>query len=240
MGVDKPAAKSLAARSPNPKPQKMVREIPKARVAESESGISTTTIAALLVGVVVLAGGAFFWRRRSMGGSDADEGQDVGGVGNNPFSGFASSDGDQPALSLGGGGGLRGASEFETGGIEEDPDAKEESAPAPHTEMTSLEMDAEQTLVSGMSQSNTQLTGGSQGVQGSMNVTPEFEQRMAGLESRLKDVSEARERLERQVAAQTEELRVQRAAIARTQRAVRNTSRGDDDGPTEPTPRDSQ
>ena len=50
---------------------------------------------------------------------------------------------------------------------------------------------------------------------------------------------DARERLERQVAAQTEELRVQRAAIARTQRAVRNMARPEEDtAATEPALRD--
>jgi hypothetical protein len=57
---------------------------------------------------------------------------------------------------------------------------------------------------------------------------------MSTMESRLDEVTEAKERLERQVAAQTEELRVQRAAIARTQRAVRNLSRPEENGPTEP------
>jgi hypothetical protein len=71
-----------------------------------------------------------------------------------------------------------------------------------------------------------------------MRMLREFEQRMASLEARLDEVSEAKERLERQVAAQTEELRVQRAAIARTQRALRNLSRPDDESPTEPALRD--
>ena len=44
----------------------------------------------------------------------------------------------------------------------------------------------------------------------------------------------ARERLERQVAAQSEELRVQRAAIARTQRALRSLSRSEEEQATEP------
>ncbi len=66
----------------------------------------------------------------------------------------------------------------------------------------------------------------------------EFEQRMSSLEARLDEVSEAKERLERQVAAQTEELRVQRAAIARTQRALRNMNRPNDESPTEPALRD--
>jgi septal ring factor EnvC (AmiA/AmiB activator) len=68
----------------------------------------------------------------------------------------------------------------------------------------------------------------------------EFERRVATLETRIDELVDARERLERQGAAQTEELRVQRAAIARTQRAVRNLSRPDDDSPTEPALRDPQ
>jgi len=56
----------------------------------------------------------------------------------------------------------------------------------------------------------------------------EMTRRMEALESRCDELVDARDRLERQVAAQTEELRVQRAAIARTQRAVRNLGRGDD------------
>jgi hypothetical protein len=68
----------------------------------------------------------------------------------------------------------------------------------------------------------------------------EFEQRLMGLERRLEEVLDAKDRLERHVAAQTEELRVQRAAIARTQRVLRNLTRPDD-APTEPalkTPQD--
>jgi len=56
----------------------------------------------------------------------------------------------------------------------------------------------------------------------------EMTRRMEALESRCDELVDARDRLERQVAAQTEELRVQRAAIARTQRAVRNLGRGEE------------
>ena len=66
----------------------------------------------------------------------------------------------------------------------------------------------------------------------------EIERRVAGIESRFDEVAEGSQRIERQVAAQTEELPVQRAAIARTQRAVRNMSRPDDASPTEPALRD--
>lgn len=63
----------------------------------------------------------------------------------------------------------------------------------------------------------------------------EMTRRMEALESRCDELVDARDRLERQVAAQTEELRVQRAAIARTQRAVRNLGRGDESEEQEPT-----
>jgi hypothetical protein len=70
----------------------------------------------------------------------------------------------------------------------------------------------------------------------------EMNRRVESLESRVDELVDARDRLERQVAAQTEELRVQRAAIARTQRAVRNLARPEDgegdQEPTEPALRD--
>jgi hypothetical protein len=66
----------------------------------------------------------------------------------------------------------------------------------------------------------------------------EFERRMAHLETRLGESIEARETLERQVAAQSEELRVQRAAIARTQRALRSLNRSEEEQATEPALRD--
>jgi hypothetical protein len=71
-----------------------------------------------------------------------------------------------------------------------------------------------------------------------LRVVHELERRMGQLEAKLAEANEARERLERQVAAQSEELRVQRAAIARTQRALRTMSRGDEDKATEPALRD--
>ena len=66
----------------------------------------------------------------------------------------------------------------------------------------------------------------------------ELASRLSGLETRLEESNDARERLERQVAAQSEELRVQRAAIARTQRALRSLSRSEEEQATEPALRD--
>jgi len=65
-------------------------------------------------------------------------------------------------------------------------------------------------------------------------IVHELERRVAHLETRLDESIDARERLERQVAAQSEELRVQRAAIARTQRALRSLNRAEEDQATEP------
>jgi uncharacterized coiled-coil protein SlyX len=69
---------------------------------------------------------------------------------------------------------------------------------------------------------------------GIASIVQELESRIAHLETRLDESVDARERLERQVAAQSEELRVQRAAIARTQRALRSLNRSEEDQATEP------
>jgi len=65
-----------------------------------------------------------------------------------------------------------------------------------------------------------------------------LEERLAKLESRLSEMEEARERLEQQGVNQTEELRVQRAAIARTQRVIRDLTRPQDEAATEPVPKE--
>jgi hypothetical protein len=62
----------------------------------------------------------------------------------------------------------------------------------------------------------------------------EAERRIAHLERRIEELVDGRERLERQVSAQTEELRVQRAAIARTQRVLRTLTPRSDEESSEP------
>ena len=61
-----------------------------------------------------------------------------------------------------------------------------------------------------------------------------LEEKVASLQVRLEEAIDSREGIERQMAAQNEELRVQRAAIARTQRAVRNISRPEGESRSEP------
>jgi hypothetical protein len=59
----------------------------------------------------------------------------------------------------------------------------------------------------------------------------ELERRIALLEGRIEELVESRQRLERFAAAQNEELRVQRAAIARTQRVLRGIVKPEDPAP---------
>ncbi len=60
--------------------------------------------------------------------------------------------------------------------------------------------------------------------------------RLAHFEAQIQELIHSKERLERQVAAQTEELRVQRAAIARTQRVLRTVVRPEEEA-SEPVPK---
>jgi phosphate uptake regulator len=70
----------------------------------------------------------------------------------------------------------------------------------------------------------------------SADPSQELERRLTQLEERLDEMVDAKDRLGRQIAAQTEELRVQRAAIARTQRVLRDLTRPGDEA-TEPIPK---
>jgi hypothetical protein len=205
--------------------------------AEPDSGMGMGTLGLAIVGLVVLGGGFVLMRRRRAGAiEEDDEGVEVGGIDDdNPFAGLgkATSDRSGGAETPAGPGG-----EFDLAGIEEE---EKEAAPVdgPLGGSTGPAAAATDSLIQTMAQDTgpvgAGLAGGEQlGEEEVMRMMREFERRIASLESRLDEVVDARERLERQVAAQTEELRVQRAAIARTQRAVRNMNRPDDEGPTEP------
>ena len=69
-----------------------------------------------------------------------------------------------------------------------------------------------------------------------LGSSQDLEGRLAQLEERLNEIGDTTDRLGRQIAAQTEELRVQRAAIARTQRVLRDLTRPADEA-TEPVPK---
>ncbi len=118
--------------------------------------------------------------------------------------------------------------EPESGLYDEDPEGEKEM----DLEATDMSVDVE----SGEFNVSAPIVTG--GDSDASQLVQELATRIANLETRLDEASDARERLERQVAAQSEELRVQRAAIARTQRALRSLSRSEAEQATEPALRD--
>lgn len=235
-----------------------------AAVAESDADTGMGTVAAVVGLVVLLAAGVVYMRRRGDSGiddDDIDEGDALGApaaaTDDNPFSGLSAglssglSDGSSSPPSLtpsrDSSGAVPTGGAFEIGGIGiEDDEEEKPAAPVDGPLMgdTGIALGDADALVQGVGSvtdsATAGLAGANEGDEEVMRMIGEFERRMASLESRLDEVVDARERLERQVAAQTEELRVQRAAIARTQRAVRNMNRPDEEGPTEPALRDPQ
>ena len=207
---------------------------------KADEGSGWMTWALVAGGVVVLLlGGLFVARSRSGGAVDyGDEDSDPGADSLSTENPFAGSDGDRtnPGESDQGTfssllGGATSASN------PHDAEEKEsESVVFGDSEEESMEVISRDAV-------NESL-----GMPPSMGALPEeFQQmmrdmnsRVQALEGRIDELVDARDRLERQVAAQTEELRVQRAAIARTQRAVRNLARPEDEEQeaTEPALRD--
>jgi len=117
--------------------------------------------------------------------------------------------------------------------VPDDASDSQGTASAGGADMGTVSSDHPQGIVVDVSSAATMAGAGD-----SASLIVEFERRMALMEKRIDELVDSNERLERQVVAQTEELRVQRAAIARTQRAVRNLSRPVEDAPTEPALRD--
>jgi hypothetical protein len=219
-----------------------------ATTTEPESGLGFGKIGMGIAGLLVLAGAVFYLRRRSSTvdeEDDFDEGVEVGGPigrGNdNPFANLRSKDDRQPVLSAPHAA-EGGTGHFDVSDLDEDDEKEVEGLDAPLIGESGITFGDSGSRVQGLG-TGAGVAGGlddeSPGDEETMRIIREIEQRMASLESRLDEAVDARERLERQVAAQTEELRVQRAAIARTQRAVRNMNRPDEEGPTEPALRET-
>jgi hypothetical protein len=227
-----------------------------AKKPESGGGWMTWALAAVGA-IALLVGGLLFLRSRRGGDGDLEgpesEPDDAPvPFGENPFAGM-NEDGDQMTLTARDGtsapqAGLHGGGE--PGG--ESASGKRETGSEPFafsTAETGAEGDSEEEKemedmdVISRDAVNESLGGMPPAMGG---VPEEFQQmmremnrRVEALEGRIDELVDARDRLERQVAAQTEELRVQRAAIARTQRAVRNLARPEDEPEaTEPALRD--
>jgi len=231
-----------------PKPQPKAQSRPRPMVVKSEptteSGGGWMTWAFVGLGVIVLLLGGVRIARRMGGGEEVDfanEGESKVGDADTTLIGqagkdenpFGSLSGDDQQMTLGKPGAGSGDS---TIGSPSDEEKESESVVLGGSEEKSME---EMEVIS-RQQVNESLGGMPSAVGG---IPEEFQQmmremnrRVESLEGRIDELVDARDRLERQVAAQTEELRVQRAAIARTQRAVRNLARPEEgDGEQEPT-----
>jgi hypothetical protein len=213
LEAPRPAPKPAARARPKPAPAE-----PAAMTAPSGGGLfSMRNITIAGVGVVLLGAAFVFVRRRNQAevvdasAFESPLGDEVS------FGSFDSEEGSDPII-----------------------DAPPVSEPSPAEEGADMESFSEDAGAA-VSAPGAGPMGAQAAALGGADVARlvgDFERRVAAMEARIDELVEAKERLERQVAAQTEELRVQRAAIARTQRAVRNMSRPIDDSATEPAERD--
>ena len=241
--------KALAELNPDPAPapaadqpaeQPAKPKTPRPMVAKStpDEGGGFLTYALAGGAVLLLAGGAFFFMKRRGGASGDDEwdaeedgfgGEDASAE-TNPF---ASPDEEQTLL---------GGPDDQTvaPGMMDGDETTVVAVPDEEKESESVVFDSEENDMDDMEVISREQVNESLGAPAmpptGAGMTDDIQQmfaemtrRMEALESRCDELVDARDRLERQVAAQTEELRVQRAAIARTQRAVRNLGRGEDE-----------
>ncbi len=258
-GSEPNAAANAAGGADARPPEPGAAEAPKARPmmvkstkSEDEGGgLMTWALAGVGVAAVAFAGLVVARRRAAKAEGDEDEDADLASddEDHEEESGeedqeeeSSSSASSNPFAELTGGSASLAAGTTRASASASRPAAKRANEPSESL----LFDDAEEKTMEGMevisrSQTNEAL-GGAMPMMGagSDEITQmfrEMQRRVAALEGRIDELVDARDRLERQVAAQTEELRVQRAAIARTQRAVRNLARpeeGNDDEPTEP------
>ncbi len=231
-----------------PKP----RPAPRTMVVQSrprkDEGSGWMTWALLGVGAIALLVGGLLVAQRFRGGEEVDysteghgESADADGAkaeaDDNPFGGL---DGEDQQMTLGEAGAAAGSSLGTAGGdttiVSTPDDDEKESESVVFGDSEEKTMDDMEVI--SRDQVNESLVGmppvGGGIPEEFQQMMREMNRRVETLEGRIDELVDARDRLERQVAAQTEELRVQRAAIARTQRAVRNLARPEDEEP-EPT-----
>ena len=236
-------ADSASAAATQVQPEPPTKRTPRPMVVKTkpsvDEGSGWMTWAFVGLGAILVLLGGVFVARRMAGGESvdfADEGESgfgdadttQAGSDENPF-GSLSGDSQQMTLGTPGDTTSVGSTSGDTTSVSL-PDEEKESESVVFGD--SEEKSMEDMEVISRDQVNESL-GGMPSAAGS--VPEEFQQmmremnrRVESLEGRIDELVDARDRLERQVAAQTEELRVQRAAIARTQRAVRNIGRPED------------
>ncbi|HPG25549.1 MAG TPA: hypothetical protein PLW10_07950 [Myxococcota bacterium] len=213
--------------------------------ADEGPGIMTWGLAAIGA-IVVLLGGFIALRRR--GGVEVDfEAEDAPSLGGdddmpvsasdaNPFADLMG-DGEQ-TIASGPGASTAGSLGRNTGGgatLLGDDEKESESVvfdDSEESKMDDMEVISRDQVNEALGSAMPAMGGIPEEFQQMMR---EMARRVEALEARCDELVDARDRLERQVAAQTEELRVQRAAIARTQRAVRNLARPGEGGEEEAT-----
>ncbi|MEZ4215074.1 MAG: hypothetical protein R3E88_01220 [Myxococcota bacterium] len=221
---------------------------------DDSSFLGTGAIALAGVALLVAGGAVIALRRRRAG--ELDDGDDDGEIGDefgddNPFAGLESA---APTEEAGEPATLGGAVDDDSqtdlfAGTPTAAEQDDDDAPAPRTgaahaakpphkasggEGSNMSMDGTLDFGADPNAATAIPSMGGVDTDAIMRLIRNLESRVSDLETRLEEAVDAKERLERQVAAQTEELRVQRAAIARTQRAVRNLSQPVEDTPTEP------
>jgi hypothetical protein len=226
-------AAELASMESAPQPEPEAARKPRPMVVKSKPASdegSGMTYAMAAVGFIALLVGGFFVARRFRGSDEVDFGEGAVGADDptlmgseeNPFGNLSE---DGPQMTLGSAGADGGDSAMASLLNEEDKESE-----------SVVFSDSEGKTMDEMEVISREQVNDSLGEMPSMGGVPqEFQQmmremnrRVESLEGRIDELVDARDRLERQVAAQTEELRVQRAAIARTQRAVRNLARPED------------
>ena len=247
--------KPVARPKPVPKPATQRPSVAQTKPLDLANP-SPVMIAAGVAGAVLVVGGFVLLRRRRRARQTADDafgdGDDLFPADREHEGGFAMDDANAPAGGIETGSDPMAVPAFgETGdgGLFGDLDQTSDSnPPAQHPESTPVaapggslfgddekeesNVDQMSTPTSGM---DTSVAAGAMPPTGDlMRMVAELERRLNHAETRLDESVEACERLERQMAAQSEELRVQRAAIARTQRALRSLSRSDEEQATEP------
>jgi hypothetical protein len=209
-----------------------------AAVPEAAGGIFTARNATwALAGIALLVAGSYLIARRRRDAEDYGELDDDDFGDDNPFAGLESA-GEAPARASDDSATTEQTDLF--AGVSATTEAAESGPQTIQTEGSDMSMDGTTDFAAdpGAATTLSAPPGATPDLEGIMRMVRELATRVGDLETRLEDAVDAKERLERQVAAQTEELRVQRAAIARTQRAVRNMSQSTEDGPTEPAPRE--
>ena len=248
--ADAIAEEALAGIDPDeaPAPQKPAAQpkMPRPMVAKTTPEKDGTLSVYAMAGgaVLLLASGAFFLLRGRRASSDDEEwddddevADDAVGFGNedataevaNPFARPVEAAEEQAAV-----GGSDAVAR--SAGTMDDYEPTIVTVPGEEKESESVVFDSEEKDMDDMEVISREQVNESLGApamppvggvasEGTQAMFAEMTRRMEALEARCDELVDARDRLERQVAAQTEELRVQRAAIARTQRAVRNLGR---------------